>query len=260
MSWKTRRTGAELLAASHKVLMCANPGWGKTHQAVHMAERYGKGFILSGEAGLRSLGHSEIEYLPFTSWNGEHNTELGICSFRGIVLDMMSDTSGFQDEGYKWIMIDSITEVGERLMSHLEEKHKDNKNKFEKWGEYASAMLGVMKLIRDLDMHVVMTCLLRHEEDEDGTTHYWPNVPGKAVGKQLCGMFDHVFAGHRVTQEMPDAPSQVRRFIITDETKGYHGKSRDPFRHLSPVMETGDITELLEMISKTPTKAKGTAK
>ena len=82
-----------------KVLLYAHHGWGKTYQCRHYQKRYGKGLILSGEAGLKSVEDVGIDYLPFSSWDGKHDPDKGFYSFRGIVKMMMSDE--FQAMGYK---------------------------------------------------------------------------------------------------------------------------------------------------------------
>ena len=109
-----------------KVLLYAHHGFGKTYQCRYYQKRYGKGLILSGEAGLKSIEDVSIDYLPFTSWDGAHDPEKGVFSFRGIW--KMISTDEFQQAGYKWIAIDSLTEMSERLIEHLEKEHEGNKN------------------------------------------------------------------------------------------------------------------------------------
>ena len=104
-----------------KVLLYAHHGYGKTYQCRFYQKRYGKGLIISGEAGLKSVEDVNIDYLPFTSWNGNHSPEDGKYSFTGIVKMLQSDE--FLTAGYKWLAIDSLTELSERLIEHLEKEH-----------------------------------------------------------------------------------------------------------------------------------------
>ena len=94
-----------------KLLLYAHHGFGKTFQCRYFQKRYGKGLILSGEAGLKSVEDVNIDYLPFTSWDGNHDPENGDYSFTGIV--KMLQSKEFKEAGYKWIAIDSLTELSE---------------------------------------------------------------------------------------------------------------------------------------------------
>ncbi|MDG1415950.1 MAG: AAA family ATPase [Alphaproteobacteria bacterium] len=245
MAWKSKST-TDSEVDTHKCLFVGHHGWGKTTQAIHLQKAYGPGLIISGEGGLRSVMTEEIDYVDFTSWDGEHKPDEGKYSFRGICRDMAS--ADFQKANYKWIMIDSLTELADQCMAHVSEVHKDNKNGYEKWGDYARMMLGAVKWVRDLPFHVVVTSLAKEENDDNGQTHYWPMLQGKGVMKQLPGIFDHVFCGIRVTSGDRENP-MVTRYVVTDEVRGWHGKARDPRHRLKPVEKTGNITDLFRAMS-----------
>lgn len=232
-----------------KVLLYAHHGFGKTYQCRFYQKRYGKGLILSGEAGLKSIGDVDIDYLPFTSWDGPHNPDEGVYSYRGIC--KMLNTPEFRKAGYKWIAIDSLTELSERLLEHLEGEHKDQKNMFAMWGEYGRLMLGNLKWVRDLPYHVYVTCLAKEETDANDTTQYWPLVKGQAVSKHIPAIFDHVMCGVRVTEKTEQGLPRVRRYIVTDEVSGWHGKVRDPRHRLKPFEACEDITNLLDRMTMT---------
>ena len=90
-----------------KTLVMGHHGWGKTHQCRYYQKEYGAGLILSGESGLKSLEDTDIEYVDFSSWDGEHDPEKGIYSFRGII--RMMNTPEFKKSGYQWLAVDSLT-------------------------------------------------------------------------------------------------------------------------------------------------------
>lgn len=234
---------------SQKVLLYSHHGWGKTTACKHFQDYYGPGVIISGEGGLKSLGASNIDFMPFSSWDGKHDPEAGKLSFVGITKIMQ--TPEFKERGYKWCAIDSLTELSERLLAHLEKKHEGNKNKFEIWSDYSRDMLGALKWIRDKnDMHVLVTCLAKEETDNDGRTQYWPLVKGNAVAKHVPSLFDYVFAGAKEMDPGKDGTApRVRRLVITDEVNGYHGKARDPHNVLKPIEECSNITTLLDRLS-----------
>lgn len=247
------KTGTSTMTGGHKILIYANAGWGKTSQALNFKRRWGDGFVLSGESGLRTLGHEEIDYIPFNSWDGTHDDALKVYSFLGSVRDIM--TPDFAARGYNWIMVDSLTEVSDLLMAALQEKHKGNKNRFELWGDYATQMIGVLKIIRDLPYHVIMTALMKSDTDDNNFTSHGPAIKGNAVASQLCGIMDHVIAGVKPKDGNPEEPDN-RRLCIVDEVRGYTAKLRDPYRRFSerPIVETSDVTNLIAAITMSPSE------
>lgn len=240
--FKAMSTSAITHDGPTKVLLYSHHGFGKTYQCRFYQKRYGKGLILSGEAGLKSVEDVSIDYVPFSSWDGNHDPEDGIYSFRGIIKMLQSDE--FKSAGYKWIAIDSLTELSERLIEHLEKEHAGSANGFAMWGDYNRLMLGALKWIRDLPLHVYVTCLAKEETDANGVTQYWPHVKGQAVSKHVPALFDHVLCGVRVTEKNDQGTPRVRRFVVTDEVSGWHGKVRDPRNRLKPYEQCDDVTEL----------------
>ena len=230
-----------------KVLLYAHHGYGKTYQCRFYQKRFGKGLIISGESGLKSVEDVDIDYVPFSSWDGNHEPEDGVYSYRGIC--KMIATEEFQKAGYKWIAIDSLTELAERLIEHLEVEHKHNSNGFQLWADYSRMMIGTLKWIRDLDMHVYVTCLAAEEQDANDVTQYWPFVKGQKVSKQIPALFDHVLCGVRTTEKNDQGMPKVSRYVVTDEASGWHGKVRDPRQRLKPYEKVDDVTELLSRMS-----------
>ncbi len=240
--FKTLKTSSHD-AHKHKTLLVAHHGWGKTYQARYYAETYGKGLIVSGESGLASLADCDIDFLPASSWDGDHFPELGVYSFVGIF--KMIGLPEFKEAGYNWIAIDSVTEMSERCLDHFQAKHVGNKNGFELWGDYERAIIGWLKWVRDLPVHVLVTSLAGEEEDDNGMTNYWPMVKMKKVAKHLPSLFDHVMCGVRQTKAGENgAMPTVTRYIVTEEVKGWHGKVRDPRNRVKPVEKCSNIVEL----------------
>lgn len=247
--FKPMKTSDIQQGGATKVLLYAHHGFGKTYQCRFYEKRYGKGFIISGEAGLKSVEDVDIDYLPFTSWDGTHEPDEGVYSFRGIC--RMISTKEFQEAGYKWIAIDSLTELAQRLMEQLEKENeaKNVSNGFQIWADYGRLMLGSLKWIRDLPIHVLITCLAKEEKDANDVTNYWPHINGQSVAKLVPAMFDHVFCGVRTTTKNDKGMPKVERFIVTDEVNGWHGKTRDPQQRLKPFERCSDITDLLNRMS-----------
>jgi hypothetical protein len=239
--------------ARRKVLLYGHHGWGKTTQLKYFQEEYGKGFILSGESGLSSIRQAKIDYLPFTSWGGQSNADKNEYSF--IDIFKWTRTDEFAKQGYKWIGIDSLTELSDmsykfaeaEAKAQAEKIGKKNADGFAVWGNHAQQLIGACKAIRDMDLHVIVTALAKESQDDNGGIDYWPMVAGKATTQQLPGIFDCVFCGVRVTKE-DDGKQKVLRYTITDEVRGWHGKVRDERRRLKPVEQSGNIVELLKRL------------
>lgn len=243
--FKTHKTSDIAISNQSKVLLYAEAGWGKTTQAKHYQSRYGKGLILSMESGLRSLRDTEIEFAPISSWDGPHDPDQGLYSFKGVCGAI--STKEFKAAGYKWIMVDSLTELSDLLMAEVEERYKGSKNGFEKWAEYARLLIGACKWLRDQPFNVIITALLKESADENGGITYGPLIQGNAVGSKLAGLYDFVFAGVRVSGTDKTAAKSVR-YIVTDEVRGYVAKSRDPKRRLKAVERCDAIPLLIERI------------
>lgn len=249
MAFKPLNT-ADATTSFRKSLLYANAGWGKTTQARHFKRHYGKGFIISGEAGLSSIRAEGIDYLPFTSFDGPIDEAKGVYSFIHICRIINSDE--FRTAGYKWIMLDSLTELSDMVFSWADAKATSTAaatgkktNGFEVWGDYKDRMIGACKFIRDLPYHVVITALAKNSEDDNGDTKYLPMLQGNAVQAQVPGIFDNVFCGTTKTTKDDSGKLSTSRVTITAAYGGWQGKVRDESGTIQPVEETGDITTIL---------------
>lgn len=238
------------VTAASKTLLMATHGWGKTYQIRNYYKRFGKGFVISGEAGLASVADLEVDYLPFTSFDRETNPDVGKYSFRAISSYVASDA--FKSNGYKWIAIDSITELSQRCFEEVEKEFENDKNGFEKWAVYERRVTSALKWVRDLPYHVFLTSLLAEGEDASGEPSYSPILVQRKIQRLTPALFDHVFCGVRSTHIDDHGRTTVERMLITDEVKGYPGKSRDPYGRLAPEERCSDVTELLYRVMMTP--------
>jgi hypothetical protein len=236
-----------------KTLLLAAAGWGKTTQAKHYKEAFGKGFIISGEAGLSSIRSAGIDYLPFTSFDGKVDEAKGVYSFTSICRMIISPE--FQAEGYKWIMLDSLTELSDMVLTWADAKAIADAaaagkkvNGFDKWGEYKDKMIGACKFIRDLPYHVIITSLVKESEDMNGDSVRLPLLQGSAVQSQIPGIFDNVLCGTATGERNTDGTVTTRRFIVSSAYKGWNGKVRDEHGVIKPVEETGNVCDLLKRL------------
>jgi hypothetical protein len=237
-----------------KILVYGNAGTGKTTQAINYQRYFGPGFIISGEAGLSSIRGAGIDYLPFQSFDGKVDEANGVYSFRHIC--RLIQSPDFKAAGYKWLMVDSITELSDMVMSWATAKAEQaakeqgrNLNNFDLYRDYGDAMMAACRYIRDLPYHVILTALAKESENESGTRDIWPAVNGNKLQSQIPGIFDCVFALVKgMSKAEQGKPPEIRRFIVTDEIRGYHCKARDEKRLLKPIEETADITTLIKRL------------
>lgn len=241
---------SDVITSKRKILLYANAGFGKTTQFAHFQEAYGPGLILSGESGLSSIRSANIDFIPFSSWDEGSDPDKGLYSFVDIF--KWTRTPEFLERGYNWIGIDSLTELSDLSFHHAEREQQELAKKANKkgpdgfavWGNHAAQVIGACKAIRDMPMHVMVTCLAKETQDENGALDYWPMVAGKQAMQQLPGIFDIVLGGVRVSRD-EGGQRIVDRYIVTDEVRGYHGKVRDEHRRLKPVERLTTIPELL---------------
>jgi hypothetical protein len=257
MTWSPPSTKGIGLNEPNKVLLYGHHGWGKTYQVRHFLKRYGKGFLLSGEAGLKSLSDVDVAYAPFTSFSGLHDPDNGVFSFRGLAKWISSPE--FREEGYKWIALDSLTELSEMVYAWAAAEveatasstRSGKANGFALWDLYATKMIGTLKWFRDLDMHVYCSALASEVTDDNENRQYWPMVKGSKVATAIPAIFDHVFCAVRKDSAQGD-DVVTKRLIVTEELAGWHGKVRDPYHRIKAVEEVQDITELLDRMARTP--------
>jgi hypothetical protein len=242
--------------AFRKALLYSHAGWGKTTQAVHYEKHYGPGFIISGEAGLSSIRSAGIDYLPFSSFDGKVDAANGIYSFVEVCRLIMS--AEFKAAGYKWLMLDSLTELSDMVMAwstlKAEQAAADagkKVNGFEKYGDYADKMLAACKFIRDLPYHVIISALAKETENENGDREIWPAVQGNKLQMQIPGIFDCVLCGVKTSVKTADGKgTEVKRLIVTDNVRGWQGKVRDEKRVIKPIEETSNVIDIIKRLEE----------
>ena len=95
---------------------------------------------------------------------------------------------------YKWVFIDSLTEISARCVEAMKAKYPNKADSFALWGEYNDIMTGLIKGFRDLkDYNVVFTCLDQSEKDELNRRFVGAQISGSALKDRLISYFDEVF-------------------------------------------------------------------
>lgn len=125
--------------------------------------------------------------------------------------------------GFKWVFIDSLTEIAGRCLEALKSKFPDKKDSYSLWGEYAEKMTALIKAYRDLpNFNVVFTCLDAIEKDDLNRRFSGPSIAGASVKERLASYFDLVL----FMTSLPESEGKEKRCLITQPWEKYPGKDR----------------------------------
>ena len=246
-----KKTSGTEVKTALKTLLYADAGWGKTTQAVFMEKKYGKTLILSGEAGLNSISNHDMDYVTFSSYKADPKPNTS--RLHDLQEWILSDD--FQKTDYKCIVLDSLTEASSLIREEIRKEHGNKPNPV-MWGDIKNATLGLVKQIRDLPLHVLVTALRQTNTDDNGVTHYGPACGGEGTQNEVMGVFDFVFGGTKkpVTAKDPaSGNSHVMsvHHVMAGEQGGWKAKAREPLavgkrRRIRPETRTGNITALFD--------------
>jgi hypothetical protein len=204
-------------------LVVGESGIGKTSLAKTLPD-HRKVLIVSAESGLLCLQGTEIDvvvvdkYHPYKSPKDKKDD--GTYSLTEIYLKLM--TAEYKKK-YDFIYIDSITEIGEMLLTELKNDPviQASKNGYEIWNKYSERMTGLVKGFRDLSPYsVVFTCLNELEKDGLEMTEDF-KLPMAGVRNSLKAWFDLV-----LKYEVFEHEDKKFRKLITDTTVSRLAKDR----------------------------------
>lgn len=205
-----------------KMLVYGQPGVGKTTLATTTEEPT---LVISAESGLLSIADHDLSYLDVTQ--DEQGNKLSSSTAK---MDRIQQVAQFlaSEEGRKqftWIVIDSLTEIGQIVYESIKEsdaKFKDPKNNLQLWGMYGERMRALIKFFRDLPgYNVVFTALAKSEKDELNRKIMAVDLQGK-ISEQLPGYFDEVFY-----YEVTDTEEKEKlRHLVTQPSDKFVAKDR----------------------------------
>lgn len=194
-----------------KCLVYGMLGSGKTRLAATAASQDSPVLIINAEGGLLSLQDLDPEVkkhiaVATTKTFGELSE----------VYELISSS-----HQYKWICIDSISDIAEVILSSEKVSSKDPRAAY---GNMADTMMGLLRAFRDLpDYNVYMSAkMTRFTDDITNRTVYWPLMPGKQLTNGIGYMFDEVFALRVET----DKENNVTRWLQTNRDVQYEAKDR----------------------------------
>lgn len=202
MAINLKRTSG-LAANGVKLLVYGQAGAGKTS----LIRTLPNPIILSAEAGLLSLTGTDIPYIEITSMAELQEAYLWASS---------SDEAA----GFDSIALDSISEIGEVVLSSEKKATKDPRAAY---GAMQEQMGDLIRAFRDLPgKNVYFSAKLEKSQDEMGKLLYNPAMPGKALTQGLPYFFDEVLA-LRVER---DADGNAHRALMCDSDGLWLAKDR----------------------------------
>lgn len=210
----TRSSGVNNL----KILVYGKAGVGKTTLAATIGEPT---LIVSAEAGLLSLSGHEIDVVDI-SVDDSGNTipkEKRIDRLGEVYKFLLTDEARAK---YKWIFVDSITEISQNMVEKLQVEFPERKDALVLYGENSKRMRSLIKSFRDLPYYsTVFTALLEDEKDENGRRVAGVSMVGK-IADQIAGFLDIVCLMTLVKGES----GEMERKLITEGTESFVAKDR----------------------------------
>jgi hypothetical protein len=162
-----------------------------------------------------------------------------IYSFQDLkeAYELLSTDKAMQGK-FKWVFIDSLTEISGRCYEAMKAKYPNKSDSFALWGDYTDAMSLLIKGFRDLKPYnVVFTVLETIELDEIKRRYAAPAIAGSQLKDRLTSYFDEVLY---MTGMKADDGSEYRAFV-TQPWERYPGKDRSGKLHLIEKPDLGHI-------------------
>ena len=199
-------TTTDAISADHgvKLLLYGRAGVGKTW----LARTVPRPLVVSAESGLLSLRDTSIPVTKVTT----------VEELNAVYIWL---TTAKEAKHFQTIYIDSISEIGEIVLTNAKKLVKDPRQAY---GELIDKMTMVIKAFRDLpNYHVVMVAKQEmHKDEVNGTVSYGPSMPGSKLSLQLPYHFDEVLRLGINTHPK----GGTYRFIQTEPDFQYEAKDR----------------------------------
>jgi phage nucleotide-binding protein len=179
------------------------------------------------------------------------SAESGLLSLRGVdipvievkTLDQLYEAYDFvvnteQGQSFKWVCLDSISEIAEVVLNHEKKVAKDPRQAYGALGE---KMTDLIRAFRDLPgRNVYFSCKQERAKDEQsGAMLYYPAMPGNMLKQGVGYFFDFVFA-LRIEK---DAEGNPARWLQTSRDYNFEAKDRSGALDMFEPPDLGAIAE-----------------
>jgi phage nucleotide-binding protein len=187
------------------------------------------------------------------------SAESGLLSLRGVdipvievkTLDQLYEAYDFvvnteQGQAFKWVCLDSISEIAEVVLNHEKKVAKDPRQAY---GALAEKMTDLIRAFRDLPgRNVYFSCKQERAKDEQsGAMLYYPAMPGNMLKQGVGYFFDFVFA-MRIEK---DADGNPTRWLQTSRDYNYEAKDRSGSLEM---FESPDLSAIAAKVISTTAK------
>ena len=205
-----------------KVLVYGESGAGKTRLITTTGEPT---VVISAEAGLLSIRDSDVSVIEVGSIDD--------------VREAWSFLSSEDGARFRWVCLDSISEIAEVVLADEKRNEKDPRRAY---GAMSEQMVELVKAFRDLPgRNVYVSAKLDKVKDEiTGGLMYGPSAPGQQLGKALPYLFDEVW----MLRVERDADGNLTRWLQTQGDNQRIAKDR------SGALEMFETPDLAAVIAK----------
>jgi phage nucleotide-binding protein len=229
----TRDAGVDRL----KIVIYGPAGAGKTRLAATTGDPSAT-IIVSAEAGLLSLRGEDIAVAEVKS----------LAELRAVYAYLRKG-----DHPYRWVIVDSISEIAEVCLGEEKRSAKDPRAAY---GQMAEVVVGTLRAFRDLPCHVVFTAKQDRTQTEGGAMLYGPSMPGKQLGPAVGYLVDEMWA-LRVTKGDDGA---LIRSLQTGPDGVYDAKDRSgSLQHHEPADLSAVAAKILGAAKRAAPAAKAPA-
>lgn len=206
-------------SAGMKIVVAGEAGNGKTTLARTLQDTLGeKVLLISAEAGLLSLRGTGVDFVDLqTDDDGVLVPKERRVARLGEIYQWLLLPE--QMAKYRWVFVDSLTEVNQNLLESLEANPEFNspKDTIKKYGELSKRMRSLCKTFRDMPHYsVVFSALVKKAADADNVMKSAIDITG-SFALQLPALFDEVFY-LGVTADVDEATGKNKRVLLTQKT------------------------------------------